>query len=124
MDVALAQARAGDTDESGALLQLLDALRAGIAHRRLHPAAPLVDHVPRRALERNLALDPFGDELQLILDVLLKIAIGRTARHRADTSHAAIGFIRTPLIEKGFSRSLFRSGEQRSDHYRRCARGQ
>src|SRR3546814_7292616 len=89
---------------------VLEGAAAGIAHRRLHATDKLVDHILRRPLERHLPLDPFGNQLHLVLDILLKIAVGRPARHRADAAHAAIAFVGAALIEKGFARRLGGAG--------------
>ena len=45
MDVAFAQARAGDADEGAVLLHLGDRAVAGISHRRAQPADQLVDEM-------------------------------------------------------------------------------
>ena len=80
-----------------------------------------MDHIARGSFIGDLPLDPFGDELQLILDVLLEIAIRRTACHRANRSHPAIGFVTAPLIEENLARRFFGSCQQRPDHDGRCA---
>src|SRR3546814_20725717 len=92
MDMAFTQARIGDADKAGALLQLVDRMRASIAHRGLDTADKLMDHVLGRPLVGHLAFNSLGHQLQLVLDVLLEIAIGRAARHRAHRTHPAIGF--------------------------------
>src|SRR3546814_10178774 len=43
--------------------------------------------VLRGALERHLALNALGNQLHLVLDILLEIAVGAAARHRADAAH-------------------------------------
>ena len=73
---------------------------------------------------RHLPLDPLGHELELVLDVLLEIAVGRAARHRPDRAHAAIGFVGAALVEEGLARRLLGAGEQRADHHRRGAGGE
>ena len=77
-----------------------------------------------RALVGHLPLDPLGHQLQLVLDVLLEIAVGRAARHRPDRAHAAIGFVGAALVEERLARRFLGPGEQRADHHRRRARGQ
>ena len=81
-----------------------------------------MDDVADRTLIGHLALNPFGHEFQLVLDVLLEIAVGRTARHRPDRAHAAVGFVGATLIEKGFARRFLGPGEQRADHHGRGPR--
>ena len=98
--------------------------RSGIAHRRLHAADQLVDDVADRPLVRHLALDALRHQLQLILDVLLEIAVGRAAGHRPDRAHAAIALVGAALVQEGLARRFLGSGEQRSDHHGRRARGQ
>ncbi len=75
-----------------------------------------MDHVLCRALERNLPLDALRHELELVLDVLLEIAIGRAARHRAHRAHSAIGFEGAALVDEGLARRFLGAGEQRADH--------
>src|SRR3954452_20260269 len=58
VDVAFAQARAGDADEGAVALHLGDRAVAGIAHRRFEAADQLVDDVGDRSLVRDPALDP------------------------------------------------------------------
>src|SRR3954452_22807301 len=66
--VRLAQAGAGDAHEAR-VLHRVDRLGAAVAHRLAHAAHELVDHVGNRALVRDAALDPLGDELVDVLDV-------------------------------------------------------
>ncbi len=54
-------------------------------------------HVADRALVGHLALDALGHQLERVLDVLLEVAVGRAARHRADRAHAAIGLVGAAL---------------------------
>ena len=121
--MAFAQARAGDPHEARALLQIGDRRRAGIAHRRLHAADELVDHLTRRPLERHLPFDALRHQLELILDVALEITIRRSAPHRADRAHAAIRFVGAALIQERLARRFLGAGEQRSDHAGRCPGG-
>src|SRR3546814_8429813 len=72
--------------------------------------------LPGRPLERHLSFDPFGHQLELILDIALEIAVGRAAPHCAHRPHAAVALIRTPLIEERLARRLFGAREQRADH--------
>src|SRR5690606_38418219 len=97
MDVALTQAGIADADEIGLAGKIRNGRRAKIAHGRPEAAHHLVDDGGSRALERNLALDPFGYELEIVLDVFLEIAVRRAARHGADRAHAAIGLVGTAL---------------------------
>ena len=116
MDVAFAQAGAGDADELRLVVKLGDVLRADIAHRRTQAAGELMQHIGDRALIRHLAFDAFRHELERVLDLLLEIAVGGAARHGADRAHAAIGFVGAALIEEDLARRLVGAGEQRADH--------
>ena len=64
VDVALAQAGAGDAHEGAVLLHLGDRAVAGVAHRRPQAADQLVDDVADRPLVRHAALDALGHQLQ------------------------------------------------------------
>src|SRR4051794_9699699 len=84
MGVRLAQARGRDAHEAR-LLHLLDGRRAAIAHRLAEPADELVDDRTERPLVRDAPLDPFGDELVGLVDLLLEVAVLREAApHRAE----------------------------------------
>ena len=76
----------------------------------------LVQHIADRALVGDLPLDAFGHQLQRVLDVLLEVAIRRTARHGADRTHAAIGLVGAALPQKHFTGGLVGTGQQRADH--------
>src|SRR5436309_1988390 len=116
VNVAFAQARAGDADELRLLVEFGEVACADIAHRGTQTAGELVHDVADRALVRHLALDALGHQLERVLDVLLEVAVGRAARHRADRAHAAIGLVGTALPQKHFARRLVGAGEQRTDH--------
>src|SRR5438105_5067403 len=60
VDVAFAQARAGDADELGLVVEIGKVLGADIAHRRAQAAGELVHDVADRALVGHLALDALG----------------------------------------------------------------
>src|SRR5436190_23904471 len=70
--VALAQGRAGDAHKLRFLAEILQGFGADITHRRTHATGELMQDRRQRALERHLALDALGYELQRVLDVLLK----------------------------------------------------
>ena len=48
------------------LVEILEVLRADIAHRRAQAAGELVQHVADRALVGHLALDALGHQLQRV----------------------------------------------------------
>ncbi len=60
--VALAQARAGHTDEAGACLERLNILRADVAHRLAQTANELINNVGERTLVGHASLDALGDQ--------------------------------------------------------------
>src|ERR1700733_6845139 len=97
VDVALTQARAGDAYELRLLVELGEVSRADIAHRRAKPAGELMHDVADRALVGHLALDALRHQFERVLDILLEVAVGRAARHRADRAHAAIGLVGAAL---------------------------
>ncbi len=63
VDVAFAEAGAGDANELCLLLQLLDGCAAEIAHAGAQAADELVDHGLERSAVGHASLDAFGDEL-------------------------------------------------------------
>src|SRR3546814_11177288 len=75
VDMAFAQTRVGYAHEFGALAEILEGAAAGIAHRGLHAADHLVDHILCGAFERHLALNSLGNQLSLVLDILLEIPV-------------------------------------------------
>src|SRR5690625_2416668 len=102
--MAFAEAGAGDADELRAVPHLLDRPVAGVTHRGAETADQLVDHIAGRAAIGDMALDAFGHELVGALDFLLKITVGRAARHGADASHAAIALVAAALVEHDLAR--------------------
>src|SRR5258705_4985496 len=83
VDVAFAQAGAGDAHELRLLMQLGKVFRPDISHRRPQAAGELMHDVADRALVRHLTLDALRHQLERVLDVLLEVTIGGAARHRA-----------------------------------------
>src|SRR6267154_388645 len=116
VDVAFAQARAGDAHELRLLMEFREVARTDIAHRGAQATGELVHDVADRTFIRHLALDALGHQLERILDVLLEVAVGRAARHRADRTHAAIGLVGTALPQKHFAGRLVGAGQQGADH--------
>src|SRR3546814_19946392 len=74
MDMAFTQARIGDADKAGALLQLVDRMRASIAHRRLDPADKLMDPV----LDRKSAVS--GNSVSVRVDLGGRTIINTTIK--------------------------------------------
>ena len=73
---------------------------------------------------RDHALHALRHQLQLVLDVLLEVAVGRAARHGADAAHAAIGLVRAALVQEHLTGRLVGAGQQAADHHRVGAGGQ
>ena len=96
-------------------MQLVDRLGADIAHRRAQAADHLVNDRTERALERHLAFNAFRHQL-LLRRVLLEIAVCRAARHCAEAAHAAIGLVRTTLVEEHFAGRFLGASEHRAHH--------
>src|SRR5712691_5907682 len=74
----LAQSSSRDAHEPRAL-HVLDRRRAAIAHCLAQTADELVDDRRERAFVRDSPLDPLGDELVDVLDVVLEIPVLRIA---------------------------------------------
>jgi hypothetical protein len=69
-----------------------------------------------RALEGHLAFDAFRHELVALGDVLLEVAVGGAARHRAGRAHAAIGLVGAALVEEHLAGRLSGAGQHGADH--------
>src|SRR5581483_6232302 len=113
MHVALTQSRRRDANKLRFLMELGEVLGADITHRRAQATGELVQHGGDRTLVGHLPLDAFRHELEVILNILLEVAVGRAARHRADRAHAAIALVGTALVEERLARRLVGAGEQR-----------
>ena len=72
--------------------------------------------LPTGPLCGDPALDALGHQLQRVGHLLLEIAVGRAARHRADRAHAAVIFVAAALVEEHLARALVGAGEQRAEH--------
>src|SRR3546814_5194825 len=81
--MALAQSGVGDSQERAVRLHVRHGGVAGIPHRGAQAADELVHDAPDGSLVGHLSLDPFRDELEGVGDFLLKVPIGRSARHGA-----------------------------------------
>ena len=76
--MAFPQPRAGHASEPGLGLQHGYIGAAGVSHAGPEAPDQLVDDVADRTLVADATFDTFRHKFQLILDVLLKIAVGRT----------------------------------------------
>jgi len=116
MDMALAQARAGDADELRLGMEFGEIAGPDIAHRGAQAAGELVHDIADRALVGHLALDALRHQLQRVPDILLEIAVGGAARYGADRAHAAIGLVGAALPQEYLAGRLVGAGQKRSDH--------
>src|SRR3546814_16632606 len=85
--MALTQTRIGDLHEFRALAKILQSAAARIAHRGLHAADELMDHILGRPLEGHMPLDPFGEQLHLVIDILLErksVVLGKSVSVRVE----------------------------------------
>ncbi|MPL90530.1 hypothetical protein SDC9_36582 [bioreactor metagenome] len=119
--VAFLQPGAGDAHELAAAAHLRDRGVASVAHRGAQAPHHLVQHRCDRPLVGHLPLDPLGHQL-VGGRILLEVAVGRAARHRAEASHAAIGLVRPALVKDHLARRLVGAGDRRADHGAACAR--
>src|SRR5260370_8160310 len=78
MDVAFAQARAGDAHELRLLVELGKVSGADISHRGPQATCELMHDVSDRALVGHLTLHPLPHQLQPALDVLLHVTSDAT----------------------------------------------
>src|SRR5262249_19243134 len=111
VDMAFAQASVRDAHEFRFAVKLADRGSADVAHGGPQAAGQLVQHICHRALVRDFGFNAFRHQLQVVLDILLEIAIGRTARHGGDRTHAAVGLVGTSLIKEYLARRLVGAGE-------------
>src|SRR5690606_7008435 len=89
VDMALAQAGAGDAHEPGPLLEVGQGRRPDIAHGGAQAADHLVQRRRDRTLVGRLTLDALGHQL-LGLDLLLEVSVGRAGPHGATRAHAPV----------------------------------
>src|SRR5262249_6435750 len=117
--VRFAQPRSRDANEARAL-EILDGRCSAIAHRLAHAADELVDDRCERALVRDPAFDPLGNELVDALDAVLEIPVLREAArfHRAERAHAAVLLEALALVDDDLAGRLVRPREHRPDHDR------
>src|SRR4051812_37456135 len=83
VDVALAEALRGGADEPRRGAEVLDGLRAGVAHAGAEAADQLVEDRGERAAVRDATLDAFRHEL-LVGGAALAVAILAALLHRAE----------------------------------------
>src|SRR5262245_66626383 len=111
MYVAFTESRTCDAHKLCLGMKLIEIFCPYIPHGGAKASGQLMQHGYSRALVRHLAFNAFRHELECILDILLEVAVGRSARHRADRAHASIGLVGASLIEEHFAGRFVRSGE-------------
>ena len=98
MHMAFFQPCARDLHEAAIPPHLVDSGAAGVSHCGSKAADELVDNGPSRPLVRHMPFDNLRKQL-VGGCVLLKIPIGRAARHGTQTSHTTVAFVAAPLVE-------------------------
>src|ERR1019366_6849383 len=121
--VALALARLAHPDEFRATAQLAEVMRPDVAHPGLQATDKLIDVRCQRAAIWDPALDALGHDFA-VDHVVLHVAVAHAFAHRSNRSHPAIFLVGAPLVQHRLARAFLGSGEQRSDHYRGCPRGE
>src|SRR4029079_12340763 len=86
-------------------------------------ADELVDVIAQAALEGHHAFDAFGDELGLVLDRALAVALLRAADHRALGAHAAVDLVAAALVDHHFAGAFLAAREEAPDHHHGGPRG-
>src|SRR5579884_1743794 len=116
--VAFAQAGAGNAHEARVLLHLGDGGRSGIAHGLAQAADKLIDKRAERSLIGNARLDALGNQLRLVLRVLLKVAVLAVAAllHGGNGTHAAIVFEPLAGRDNQFARAFIHPREEAAEH--------
>ena len=125
MDVALLDAGSGEADECRLAAHLLQALAAGITHGGAQAAHHLVDDGAQRPLVRHPAFYALGHQL-FDLVILLEIPVRGTVllRHGTQGTHAAVGFVGTPLEQFHLAGGFLGAGKQTAYHNSVRASGQ
>ena len=112
--MAFTQARRRDLTEGGVLEQVVEGAGTHITHTGTQTAHELVDGFHHMATVRHAAHDAFGDQL---LAAFLEVTVGAAVLHGVDGAHAAVDLVGTALVEDGFARAFFGTGEQGADHH-------
>src|SRR5215813_5367942 len=84
VNVAFPQPGARNPHELGLVVELCEVLGADVTHRGAQSANELVHDIGNGAFIRHLPLDALRNELERVLDLLLKVTIGGAARHGTD----------------------------------------
>src|SRR6185436_17270622 len=121
--VGFPEAGSRDAHELSLGAELVDRLRAAVAHAGAEAADELVDEFAEAALEGDHAFDAFGDELGLVLDRALAVALLRAAHHGAFGAHAAVDLVAAALVDHGLAGAFLAAGEEAPDHDARRAGG-
>src|SRR5712692_314146 len=108
--MAFSQSRCGNLHESSFAAKRRDVAAAKITHASPQPAHKLMNVKGERTFVRNLTLDSFGHELHRFFHVGLPVAILASLFHGSERTHAAIYFVRSPLIENRFAGTFFGAG--------------
>src|SRR5690606_39498006 len=93
--MAFPERGAGDPDEPGLLLQLLQVSHSAITHARPQAADQLKDGVGQGTLVGDPALNALGNQL---LHVFLEIPVSASRLHRPEGAHAPV-HLEPPSLE-------------------------
>src|SRR3974390_112541 len=123
--VTFADASGGDTHEHRAGAHLGNVAAAGITHGCTQSAGELVQDGDDAALVRYATLDALRHPLLELGGGVLEVAVGAgmALAHGAERAHAAVGLIRSALVELDLAGRLLGAGEQSADHDGVCAGG-
>lgn len=121
MDVAFAQAAAGDLDELGVGAEFLEGVGTEVAHARADAAHELEDDVGEGAFVGDAAFDAFGDEFA---GGVLGVAVASTFFHGAEGAHAAVGFEAAALVVDALAGAFASSCEDGAEHDEVGSRGE
>src|SRR5690606_13141351 len=124
VDVRFTNTGGRDLYEFGLVAHLFDGSATAVTHGRPYTADQLVDDRDDAALVGHAAFNAFRNQLVDVVAGILEIAIRGTVRHGTQAAHAAIGLVRTSLIQHDLTGSFLRAGEHATHHARRSACGQ
>src|SRR5450830_1420183 len=116
MDMRLAHAGRGDFHEFRFFAQFVDGGATAVAHRLTHAAHQLEDDRQHAAFVGHAAFDTFRHELVGLHGGVLEITVSRTIGHRAQATHAAVGFVAAALVQDHFAWCFFRTGKHGTHH--------
>src|SRR5260370_40758466 len=121
VNVALAQARSGNSNKSAFLAEFFERARSHVAHAALQSADELICQSPQLALVGHASFHAFRNGFAPFR-TFLRVAISGARLHRAGGTHPAGGLKRAALVKNGLSGRFFVALERAADHHARFAR--